>query len=126
MQPALEVNEGVQHTGNQHIDARLWSSRLGVTLNQLARYTDIPEQSLKRPERLAKPLVQSRLLDVAAILRRVQHWFDSELQAWAWYIGQPIVGFGNLTAAEVVKQYGEKGVMAVQDYISGKESGGYE
>ena len=110
----------------QVVDAKAWANVLGVTVKQIARYVDIPEQSLLRKERLVKPLVQARLLDVGALLRRVQPWFDSELQAWAWYTGQPIGSFGNLTPSEVVKQYGEKGIDALQDYITSKEMGAYE
>jgi len=108
------------------VNAKDYANQLGVTLTHFARYVGLSEQSLSRKDRMAKPSVQSRLLDVQSILTRVGAWFDTPQQAWAWYTGKPIASFDNLTPAELVKIYGEKGITAIQDYISAKELGGYE
>lgn len=101
-------------------------SELGVTVKHFSMHTGIPAQSLTRKERLEAKSTQSKFTDVRAILQRVSPWFDSHHQAWAWYIGQPIAGFGNLTPSEMVKKFGDTGVEAVNDFITSKELGGFE
>lgn len=101
-------------------------SELGVTMKHFSLHTGIPFQSLTRKERLMTNTTQSKFADIKAILRRVNPWFDSYHQAWAWYIGQPIAGLGNLTPSEAIKKFGDKGVTAVNDYITSKELGGFE
>lgn len=109
-----------------HIDAKEMSDSLGVTLSHLARYVHLSEQSLSRKDRVVKKPVQTRLLDVKSIMSRTRRWFDTDLQAWAWFTGQPLTSLGNLTASEVINLYGDKGVDAIQDYITAKELGGFE
>ncbi|GAA0373420.1 hypothetical protein GCM10009092_42000 [Bowmanella denitrificans] len=108
------------------VNPRALAEGIGVTVEQLSRYMDIPMQSLTKQVRLSSPKVQTRLVDVKAILTRVRPWFDSDLEAWAWYVGKPIPSLDGLTAAETIKLYGNDGVSAVQDFITSKELGGFE
>lgn len=107
-------------------DAKAIIDDLGITLKHFSSHTGIPTQSLTRKDRLAAKVTLSKLADVKAILQRVTPWFESEHQAWAWYIGQPITGLGNLTPSETIRKYGDKGVEAVNNYITSKELGGFE
>ncbi len=118
------LNEDVKEEGRE--DPRAWANQFSTTIEHIAKYISIPAQSLKRKERLKQPKVQTRMIEVHALLRRVRPWFHSNLAAWAWYIGEPLPSFGNLTPSEIIKQYHEKGIEALNDYITSKEMGGFE
>lgn len=107
-------------------DPKLWESTFFTTTDHLARFMDIPLQSLKRKERFSQAKVQTRLLEVHAILRRVRPWFDSDQAAWAWYISEPLASFANLTPAEIIKLHKGKGVEGINDFITAKELGGFD
>lgn len=103
-----------------------WVVNFNTTLEHIARFTDLPLQSLQRSERLQQARVQARLSEVHALMRRVRPWFSSDQAAWAWYIGEPLVSFGGLTPAEIIKQFKADGVTALNDYITAKSMGGFE
>lgn len=105
---------------------KAWSATFNTTVEHIARFTDLPLQSLQRHERLQQARIQTRLSEVHALLRRVRPWFSSDQAAWAWYIGEPLVSFGGLTPAEIIKQFKENGVTALNDYITAKNMGGFE
>ena len=107
-------------------DPKLWAGAFYTTVEHIARFIDLPAQSLKRADRLKQARVQTRMIEVHAILRRVRPWFSSDQATWAWFIGEPITSFGRLTPSEVIKQFHEKGVEALNDYITAKEMGGFE
>lgn len=107
-------------------DPKQWESTFFTTTDHLARFMDIPVQSLKRKERYTQTKVQTRLLEVHGILRRVRPWFDSDQGAWAWYIGEPLTSFANLTPAEIIKLHKSAGVDAINDFITAKELGGFD
>jgi hypothetical protein len=68
------------------------------------------------------PAPQTRLRDTAEIMSRVQGWAGSEAAAFAWYRSQPLPGFGNQTAEDLVKA-GRAG--AVKRYLAEIDGGGY-
>lgn len=107
-------------------DPKLWESTFFTTMDHLARFMDIPVQSLRRKERFCQAKVQTRLLEVHAILRRVRPWFDNDQAAWAWYISEPLPSFANLTPAEIIKLHKGAGVEAINDFITAKELGGFD
>ncbi|MGR5176335.1 hypothetical protein ACPV4B_02995 [Vibrio parahaemolyticus] len=107
-------------------DPKLWANTFYTTVDHIALFVDLPAQSLKRIDRLKQARIQTRLLEVHAILRRVQPWFSSEQAAWSWFIGEPIASFGRLTPSEIIKQYKSDGVEAINDYITAKEMGAFE
>jgi len=58
----------------------------------------------------------------AAIIRRVSSWAGGEEQALAWYTGEPLPAFGNLTAEFLV----ESGrAAAVREYLEFIAAGGF-
>jgi hypothetical protein len=96
---------------------------LGVTLEHFSLHSGISMTALMTYE---DEFSQSRCDDISAILNKIRPWFDSYYQCWSWYIGQPIMGLGNITAAEIIKQNNELGVKAINDYIASKKLAGYE
>jgi hypothetical protein len=97
---------------------------LGITPENFCAYSGISMDAF-----MATPVdtfSQSRCNDIYTILNNTRPWFDSKYESWAWYISQPILGFGNITAAEVVKQHSESGVKAIIDYIASKELAAFE
>lgn len=103
-----------------------WAKAFFTTIDHIARFVDLPVQSLKRAERVKQAKVQTRLTEIHALLRRVRPWFNSDQAAWAWYIGEPLIAFGRLTPSEVVKQYSESGIEALNDWITEREMGGFQ
>ncbi len=107
-------------------DPKQWENTFCTTTDHLARFMDIPVQSLKRKERFTQAKVQTRLLEIHALLRRVRPWYDSDQAAWAWYISEPLASFANLTPAEIIKLHKGAGVEAINDFITAKELGGFD
>lgn len=103
-----------------------WAATFYTTVDHIARFVDLPVQSLKRQDRLKLARVQTRLIEVRAILRRVRPWFNSDQAAWAWFIGEPLISFGNLTPSEIIKLHHEKGIEALNDWITEREMGGFQ
>ncbi|TPE54313.1 hypothetical protein FJM67_05040 [Maribrevibacterium harenarium] len=103
-----------------------WAEAFCTTVDHIARFVDLPSQSLKRKDRIMNVKVQTRLIEVHALLRRVRPWFNSDQAAWAWYIGEPLVAFGRLTPAEIIKIHHEKGIEALNDWITERELGGFQ
>lgn len=64
--------------------------------------------------------------DVLPIFEQTEVWFDCPTEAWDWFVNYQISGCGNLTAAQVVKQQGGEGVIAIELYIKSKKLGGFE
>jgi hypothetical protein len=107
-------------------DPKAWAAVFFTTVEHIARFIDLPAQSLKRADRLKQARVQTRMIEVHALLRRIRPWFSSDQAAWAWYIGEPLGAFGRLTPSEVVKHYHEQGIESLNNYITSKEMGGFE
>lgn len=113
------ANNGVQQPAQ-------WAEMFFTSTDHIARFVALPAQSLKRPERLTKPKVQTRLVEVHALLRRVRPWFSSDQAVWAWFIGEPLLSFGRLTPSEVVRQYGDAGLESINDWVTEREMGGFQ
>lgn len=65
---------------------------------------------------------QRKLRDLVEILTRVSSWAGSIPQAFAWFTAQPLPSFGDLTAADLVR---EGRADAVKSYISRIATGGF-
>ncbi|MCC5453293.1 hypothetical protein LMJ53_16380 [Rheinheimera sp. UJ51] len=104
---------------------KAWAEAFFTTIDHLAAFVDLPPQSLKRPERVKQSKVQTRLIEIHALLRRVRPWFNSDQAAWAWYIGEPIVAFEQLTPSKIIKKFHGSGVEALNDWITEREMGGF-
>tara|TARA_R110002111_G_scaffold129473_1_gene194113 strand:+ start:1301 stop:1672 length:372 start_codon:yes stop_codon:yes gene_type:complete len=113
--------------GSEIEDPRKWVEQLHTNMETLAFSAGLPETSLKRTDRFQSIKVQSRLQDIHAIIERISPWFDySKERSWLWFRSTPIPAFDNKSASEVLREFGSQGLIAISDYISMKEAGGFE
>ena len=68
----------------------------------------------------------NRLMNILDVFNKLQAWFDTPPESWEWYTEQKIASFGNLTAADIVVQNPENGLIALNSYIDSKNLGGFE
>ncbi|MCC5453148.1 hypothetical protein LMJ53_15615 [Rheinheimera sp. UJ51] len=104
---------------------KAWAEAFFTSIEQLADFVDLPPQSLKRSERVKQSKVQTRLIEIHLLLRRVRPWFNSDQATWAWYIAEPLVAFEQLTPSEVIKKFHGSGIQALNDWITERELGGF-
>lgn len=98
------------------------AEELRVTRQELAVAAGLPRDSVSKTVRLRSRATQARLRDVAEIINRVLTWSGSVQQAFAWYRAQPLPGFGDQTAEDLVK---DGRAEAVKRYLSRIAVGGY-
>ena len=99
------------------------AARLGVDLNGLAALIRMHRNSLYRLPHGSQG--QEKMSEVVRILTRAAALMDkhnSDIKAVMWFRNQPIAGFGNKTAMELVR---EGHVAAVRAHLSVLENGGY-
>lgn len=107
---------------NGSVRAGRLSGRLGVSRAQLAAAAGLSGITGSGSAQLDSSETQARLRDIAEIMNRVQAWAGSEQIAFAWYRSQPLPGFGDMTAEDLVKQ-GRAEV--VKQHLSRIAAGGY-
>ena len=98
------------------------TDRLGITKSQMAVAFGLSRDAVSKSARLHSPATQTRLRDVVEILNRIQGWAGSPMMALAWYRSQPLPGFGDRTAEDLVK---EGRAEAVKRHLSRVAAGGY-
>jgi len=107
-------------------DPERWAKTFCTTPDHIVRMLDLPESALTGGDKLRQPSVQTRLLEVHSLLNRVRPWFRSDMATWTWFISEPLASFGRLPPIEVLKQYPDKGVEALHDYITARDMGSFE
>ena len=95
---------------------------LRVTRGELAIASGLARDSVSKTARLRAPATQARLREVTEIVNRILPWCGSVPQAFAWYRSQPIPGFGDQTAEDLVRAGRARHVM---NYLFGIALGGY-
>jgi uncharacterized protein (DUF2384 family) len=95
---------------------------LQIDIEQLAAAAGLPSDSFSTTTGIIAASSQGRLRDVLDILSRVVEWAGSGPAAIVWYHSRPLEGFGNQTAADLVKAGRSE---AVRHHISALERGGY-
>lgn len=103
------------------VPARL-SAALNITRGDLAVIFGLSRDAVSKSDRLEARITQSRLREGAEVINRVLPWCGSVARALAWYCSEPLPAFGDLTAAELVRQDRAAHVMS---YLSGLALGGY-
>ena len=96
--------------------------RFGMSKTQLAETLGLAPETLHRSSRLAAPKTQARAAEMLEIINRITDWAGGELQAMAWYRGEPIPAFGDRTAESMVK---EGKAAAVRDFLDHVALGGF-
>lgn len=107
---------------NGMIQSARFAKALHVTKKQLAVATGLGEDALRKKSREHAVRTQQRLRDVMEILNRVQPWFGSIEQAYAWYRSEPLSSFGGRTPEDLVKADQAE---AVKRYLSRVAVGGH-
>ena len=104
---------------------RRMAATLGITLETLAALLRVNKNSVSGDGPGAT--VQTRMSEVARILSRAAGLMENgdggeAGRAVLWFRNQPLVGFGGLTAMELV---GEGKSKAVMEHLGRLEDGGY-
>lgn len=109
-----------KRTGNVVV-ARLVDGT-GFTKKNLAGTLGISLDAMYRADRVNSPATQVRMRELLEILGRITDWAGGEVQAMAWYRGQPIPAFGGRTAESLVKS-NQAGPL--RDYLDHMAMGGF-
>lgn len=94
----------------------------GFTKKNLAGTLGISMDAMYRVDRINSPATQVRMREMLEILGRITDWAGGEVQAMAWYRGQPIPAFGGRTAESLVKS-NQAGPL--RDYLDHMAMGGF-
>ncbi|MBY5990501.1 hypothetical protein [Ferrimonas balearica] len=115
------------HDGQPYQDPHKWAQTLRTSVEWLCDDLGLPSNPSWEVEYALTPEVQHKLGEAFDILERINHWFEGDVaRAWLWFRDENIAGFGNLTPAQVLKERAPLGHQWLLDYISDKESGGFE
>lgn len=95
---------------------------LHLNKGEMAPALGLSRDALSKVARLRANRTQQRLGSVVQILNRVLPWTGSVNAAWAWYRSQPLPGFGDSTAEQLVKDGYSKDVL---EYLEDISNGGY-
>jgi hypothetical protein len=106
-----------------HNQTQALISELGISESHFRASTGLSPQPLIGDE---KGFEKERFDAIHSIFAMLKEWFDSPEDAWEWYTKQTLIGFGNLTASEVVIQNQDTGALAVIEYITSKNLGSFE
>lgn len=93
-----------------------------TTVKEVAVLSGLSPDTVAKRSRFSSKASQKRLRDIVLILNRVQPWCGTPMQAYAWFRSEPIPGFGDLTAEDLVKRGMAE---AVLEYIGRIAEGGY-
>lgn len=96
------------------------AERLRVPMTQLSRLAHVSRNTLTG--KAESPLVQARLGEIARIIAKAAELSGDEGRAIIWFRHQPIPGFGNKTAEELVE---DGHADAVFWHLRGLEEGVY-
>lgn len=117
---ALLAKYADKRTGNVVVDRLIDGT--GFTKKNLAGTLGISMDAMYRPDRINSPTTQVRMREMLEILGRITDWAGGEVQAMAWYRGQPIPAFGGRTAESLVKS-NQAGPL--RDYLDHMAMGGF-
>ena len=117
---ALLAKYADKRTGNVVVDRLIDGT--GFTKKNLAGTLGISMDAMYRPDRVNSPTTQVRMREMLEILGRITDWAGGEVQAMAWYRGQPIPAFGGRTAESLVKS-NQAGPL--RDYLDHMAMGGF-
>ena len=96
------------------VDIASLARTLGVTEAELAESVELSGQETSD--------IQYRLNVLVELLERVMPWSGDFQTAYDWYCSQPIAGFGDTTAQDLLK---EGRASAVHAYLDRIADGGY-
>ena len=107
-------------TGNVVVDRLVEGT--GFTKKNLAGTLGISMDAMYRADRVNSRVTQTRIREMLEVVGRITDWAGGEVQAMAWYRGQPIPAFGGRTAESLVKS-NQAGPL--RDYLDHMAMGGF-
>lgn len=105
-----------------YISPRAVAEEFHTTIKEIANLSGLSPDTVARQNRFRSKASQQRLRDIVLILNRVLPWCGSTMQAYAWFRSEPLPGFGDLTAEELVKRGMAE---AVLEHVGRIAEGGY-
>ena len=91
-----------------------------TTNEEVARSAGLGRDAVQRKDRVRSARTQRRLREMVEIVNKVEPRFGSALIAFAWYRSEPLPGFSNRTAMQLVRE-GLAG--EVLDYVDAVDAG---
>lgn len=104
------------------VNPKAVAEQFHTTVKEVAVLSGLSPDTVAKRSRFRTKASQKRLRDIVLILNRVLPWCGTPMQAYAWYRSEPIQGFGDLTAEDLVKRDMAE---AVLEYIGRIAEGGY-
>lgn len=79
------------------------SAALRTTRAEIAATLGLGRDAFSRKERIRAVKTQTRLRELVEILNRIEPQTGSALAAYAWFRSEPLIGFGGMTADQLVR-----------------------
>ncbi|KHL24135.1 hypothetical protein PK98_15265 [Croceibacterium mercuriale] len=105
------------YTDHGQFAPRKIAAVLRTTSDELARSLGLGKDAVQRKERIASDRTQRRLRQMVEILNKVETRFGSPLLAYAWYRSEPLSGFDNRTAMQLVHENRADDVLRYVDAV---------
>ncbi len=105
-----------------YISPRAVAEEFHTTVKEVATLSGLSPDTVAKQNRFGSKASQRRLRDIVMILNRALPWCGTTMQAYAWFRSEPLPGFGDLTAEELVKRGMAEAVM---EYVGRVAEGGY-
>lgn len=96
------------------------ASLLRTSTEEVAMTVGLSKDALQRRSRINSDRTQRRLRELVEILNKVEPRFGSQLMAYAWFRSEPLAGFDNWTAMQLVQ---DGKAQQVLDYIDAVDAG---
>jgi len=105
-----------------YVSPKALADQFHTTVKDVSYLTGISINILGKKARAHSKISQNRLRETVEIINRVTPWCGNVFQAYAWYRSEPLPGFGDLTAEDLVK---DGKAEAIKRYIARIAEGGY-
>ena len=96
------------------------AAALRTTSEEGARTAGLGKDAVQRKDRVRSDKTQRRLREMVEIVNKVEPRLGSALIAYAWYRSEPLSGFSNQTAMQLVRNGRADEVL---DYIDAVDAG---
>ena len=101
-------------------EPRKIAAALHTSAEEVAMTVGLGKDALQRRTRINSDKTQRRLRELVEVLNKVEPRFGSKLMAYAWYRSEPLPGFDNRTAMQLVQ---EGKAQQVLEYIDAVDAG---
>jgi hypothetical protein len=109
-----------QYADNGVFAPRRIAEALRTTSEEIARSAGLGKDAIQRKDRIGSDKTQRRLREMIEVINKVEPRFGSALMAYAWYRSEPLSGFSNQTAMQLVRDGRADDVL---DYVDAVDAG---